>query len=212
MSKAKAPELTFSSNRTPTNSNKSSKDSCELFYFCGGQSLLCRGGRPSCWAGCPSKEVLSRIAELELDSFDEGGYWTAPQLREVLTEGASTVSVVLVDKRIVGFAMFRSVPPEGELIRLAVDSRYKRKGYGHLLLHDGLEMLIEKGIEEVFLEVAENNNPAISLYSSFGFVEAGRRKNYYPHLSKDGLVMKKDLSEWPISKHRKEADSGARDV
>lgn len=168
-------------------------DSCNLYYYCGGQSVLCRGSRFSCWGGCPSKDILESIAALEESSFHSEGRWTAEQIGVVLKEGTSTLSLVHADERIVGYSLFRCIPPEGELLRLAIDARYRRKGFGRLLLQDGLQMLAERNIQEVFLEVAATSDSAIAFYLDQNFEEVGRRKLYYPHLNADGIVMRKVL-------------------
>ena len=51
----------------------------------------------------------------------------------------------------------------------------------------------------MFLEVRPSNPGALELYRQIGFVEIGRRKNYYA--AKDGredaIVMSRDLSSCP---------------
>ena len=41
------------------------------------------------------------------------------------------------------------------------------------------------------LEVRESNAPAIALYSRFGFVRVGERKNYYSDPAENALLMTK---------------------
>ena len=59
--------------------------------------------------------------------------------------------------------------------------KYKRLG---TTIDDALGEAFDKtakilGIEEVFLEVAEDNKPARNLYHYIGFIPIGRRKGYY---------------------------------
>jgi ribosomal-protein-alanine N-acetyltransferase len=45
------------------------------------------------------------------------------------------------------------------------------------------------GVRHLSLEVAANNEPAQTLYRRFGFVPVGVRKNYYPVIGQDALIM-----------------------
>jgi len=146
---------------------RNTRDSCELVYLTDTDSC--------------STEALGQIEALEQAAFHEKGSWSAEQLFKVLQEGVSTASVVLVERQIVAFALFRIIPPEGELLRIAVDDRHRRKGYAKLLLQDGIARFGERSIEELFLEVHTENSEAIALYKTIGFTEVGRRPKYYSH-------------------------------
>ena len=53
------------------------------------------------------------------------------------------------------------------------------------------------GVRAVFLEVDEQNQPAIRLYARAGFREVGRRPNYYPAdggTAAGALVLRRDLA------------------
>ena len=43
----------------------------------------------------------------------------------------------------------------------------------------------------ITLEVRESNSAAISLYSKFGFIKAGERKNYYSDPTEAAVLMTK---------------------
>jgi ribosomal-protein-alanine acetyltransferase len=85
--------------------------------------------------------------------------------------------------RLAGFAVARAVAPdELELLNLAVHPECTRRGIGAALLREVLS-----GPERfVFLEVRESNVAARALYASQGFREAGRRKQYYQNLYRNG--------------------------
>lgn len=52
-------------------------------------------------------------------------------------------------------------------------------------------------MKALFLEVGENNLPARKLYAGLGFIEVGRRKNYYrtanPAEQSSALVLRCDI-------------------
>lgn len=92
-----------------------------------------------------------------------------------------------------GFAIFRFVGPEAELLTIAVDPRCRRQGTANKILLNGHEAAKKFGVEEVFLEVSEENLAAKALYEQFGYEFRALRKNYYfgPNGQKvNGLVMR----------------------
>jgi ribosomal-protein-alanine N-acetyltransferase len=77
-----------------------------------------------------------------------------------------------------GFSLVRSVADETELLLLAVMPDHHRQGIGSRLLGRFVEEARERGNARVHLEVRDGN-PAIILYRNAGFVQAGRRRDYY---------------------------------
>lgn len=78
----------------------------------------------------------------------------------------------------VGFALFRTVADESELLLLAVPTAHQRRGIGGRLLDDFMSRAREQGVSRVHLEVRDGN-PAVAMYRSAGFQAVGRRRNYY---------------------------------
>ena len=78
------------------------------------------------------------------------------------------------EDRLLGFAMYRVVAGEGELLNLAVDPLARRTGVGRALLQEMMHLA-----EVWHLEVRESNAAAIALYDSLGFRQVGRRSGYY---------------------------------
>jgi ribosomal-protein-alanine N-acetyltransferase len=79
---------------------------------------------------------------------------------------------------VVGFALARVVAGEAELLLLAVKPGRQRHGIGQLLLDHFASDAASRGADRLHLEVRDGNH-AVKLYSKLGFVEVGRRKNYY---------------------------------
>ena len=86
-----------------------------------------------------------------------------------------------------GFALGRAVAGEAELLTLAVLPAVQGQGIGRDLVAAFLEAARLRGSETAFLEVAETNAVAIHLYLKSGFVQNGRRPNYYHH--PDGIAV-----------------------
>lgn len=86
-----------------------------------------------------------------------------------------------------GFCAWRRAAGEAELLNLAVDPAHRRQGVASALL----AALVAEAKSPVFLEVAENNPAAISLYEHHGWVKVGIRKNYYQQGTINAIVMEK---------------------
>ena len=106
-------------------------------------------------------------------------------------EGAAEYLVLHEGERVLGIASFTVAAGECDIINLAVEKGSRRKGCGTLLLQSVFERARGKGAGKCFLEVAEGNLAAASLYKKSGFAAVGRRKGFYR--GEDALVMEKDL-------------------
>jgi ribosomal-protein-alanine N-acetyltransferase len=137
------------------------------------------------------------LAAIHGAGFERG--WDAGEFERLLADQSVVGHVARPGGRGVasGFVLSRLVVDESEILTIAVDPRARRTGQGRLLLRTHLGRLAALGIRSVFLEVAEDNQPALRLYQSFGFEEVGRRSGYYAR--RDGapttaLVMRRDLA------------------
>ena len=95
--------------------------------------------------------------------------------------------VALLDCAIAGFLVVRqTAPDEREILNLAVDPRFRRRGIARELLRNALN----ESASVWFLEVRESNQAAIFLYKSLGFRVVGTRPGYYSNPVESGVVMK----------------------
>ena len=78
-----------------------------------------------------------------------------------------------------GFVLARVAAEDGEIIALGVLPEARRGGAGALLVEGAIEGAGGLGATALFLEVAEDNEAARSLYRSRGFFPVGRRPGYY---------------------------------
>lgn len=95
-----------------------------------------------------------------------------------------------------GFVMVQAVLDEAEINTIVVAKQARQCGVARKLLTTTFDRLRENEVGRVLLEVAEDNAPAIALYRHCGFIEIGRRKNYYRRKSGrevDALVMEREL-------------------
>jgi ribosomal protein S18 acetylase RimI-like enzyme len=103
--------------------------------------------------------------------------------------GAPTKSAVCEQAgRILGVLEWRDLGEEMEILELAVDSRFRRRGHASFLLASFLRQA-GGAKHPVHLEVRESNAAAIALYLRFGFEVKGRRPGYYRHPEEDALLL-----------------------
>lgn len=130
---------------------------------------------------------LDAVMAVMDDSFDPafGEAWTAPQCAGLLPMPGVWLTVARTKGEVVGFALGRIVAGEAELLLLAVKKQGQRQGVGRLLLDRFTLIATTRGADRLHLEVREGNH-AIKLYKQAGFVEVGRRSNYYS--GQDGQI------------------------
>ena len=93
--------------------------------------------------------------------------------------------------------MSRRAGDEAEILSVAVAHARRGRGLARTLLDLHLRRLAGFGVRAVFLEVDEQNRPALRLYARAGFREVGRRPNYYPGdggTAASALVLRRDLA------------------
>lgn len=119
-----------------------------------------------------------KLAALEDQCF--AAPWSEAQIQAELAHEGAVALLSYIGQAIVGYALFRKVLDEAELLRIGVDAESRRRGNAAVLLHAGFARLAQIGVRQVFLEVHVANVPARALYDVFGFQETGRRSGYYP--------------------------------
>lgn len=96
--------------------------------------------------------------------------------------------------RIVGYIVARETAGELHINNVAVRDRYRRRGYGALLLSRVLEEARRRRATAAFLEVRSGNSTAQALYKKCGFKAIATRPNYYTDPREDAVVMSLDLT------------------
>lgn len=96
-----------------------------------------------------------------------------------------------IEGKIVCFISASISIDESDILQVCVDEKFRRKGYAKELLASYENIMKEKGVKDLFLEVNENNIPAISLYQKMNFSQISIRKKYYGENS--AIVMHKAL-------------------
>ena len=133
---------------------------------------------------------LNSIKDFLISDFDD--FWTFNILKEEL-ECKNSYFIIVKDEnsQILGFAGFKVIVDEADIMNIVVKKDFRNNGIGHFLLENLISYAKHLNLNIITLEVSENNLPAISLYKKFNFQKLGIRKNYYDGI--DGFVMSRKL-------------------
>lgn len=137
---------------------------------------------------------IAAMASAHAQAFDVP--WDEAAIADLLGQNG-TFGFVALDGDILGMVLCRAVAGEAEVLTLAVPPWTRRKGVARALMAAALAGSRQAGAHAVFLEVAVENAPAVTLYEGLGFTRAGVRKGYYDRGARpreDALVMRLDLT------------------
>lgn len=132
------------------------------------------------------------LAKLHARAFSATRAWSAKEFADLRNHPGACV-----ESDDGCFVLIRTVTDEAEVLTLATDPNFRRQGRARAMLARGEKTAVRMGAATMFLEVAEDNIPALALYTGCGYQTVGRRPGYY--LPKDGapiaaLVLRKSLS------------------
>ena len=122
-------------------------------------------------------EHVSRLAELEKLCFSEP--WSEKSLTEEIDNPAACFLVAMQQDEVLG---------ESYVDNIAVFPEFRGRGVGRTLMAALIEKARENGGVFITLEVRTSNLPAIAMYRSLGFTEAGVRRNFYTEPREDALI------------------------
>lgn len=139
-----------------------------------------------------SQAHVAPIAALEVQCFSDP--WPEAAIQSELDNPLSLWLVALVEEEVVGYIGSQSVLGEADVMNVAVASAWRRQGVAQALLSALEQALKEQQVYCLTLEVRASNAPAIALYDRLGFVQVGRRPNYYHKPKEDALILRKEWS------------------
>jgi ribosomal-protein-alanine acetyltransferase len=123
-----------------------------------------------------------------LQESPEAAAWSQESLLQ-LASADPAACVVELNGVLVGFLIGRVVSDEFEILNMAISRAHRRSGIGSKLLESALEFSRTAGSARAYLEVRASNGRAIALYKRHGFIECGRRAEYYRDPVEDALFL-----------------------
>jgi [ribosomal protein S18]-alanine N-acetyltransferase len=104
-------------------------------------------------------------------------------------------SLTLGDQR--AFVLARIIADEAEVLTIATHPDHRRTGLARNLLERFHEAARTRGAVTAFLEVAADNDAAITLYQGCGYTQVGARRAYYPRSDgppANALIMRRQMT------------------
>ncbi|MBQ3298796.1 MAG: ribosomal protein S18-alanine N-acetyltransferase [Ruminococcus sp.] len=132
---------------------------------------------------------IDAVAAIEAEGFSHP--WSKKSLEESLKKENSLFLVAYEDGKVIGYVGMEVIVDEGYIFNVAVSADYRRRGVGYALVRELVTYSMKNSLCFITLEVRESNSAAISLYSKFGFIKAGERKNYYSDPTEAAVLMTK---------------------
>jgi ribosomal-protein-alanine N-acetyltransferase len=137
---------------------------------------------------CPMTATeLDEVLAIESVSYPHP--WNTVHFLDELNSHHSFPLVALNPEGVVlGYICPMLVLDEGHILNVAVGLPFRGMHVGKLLVEHVLTDCLARGASFVSLEVRVSNTAAIALYERLGFIETGRRKNYYEN-GEDAILM-----------------------
>jgi ribosomal-protein-alanine N-acetyltransferase len=135
------------------------------------------------------------LSALEASVFSDP--WDAARFASLLGEERFFAAGTFDAQTLCAYLTAYIVAGELEIVNVAVAGSLRRQGVGKDLLGFCLSRARCAGARRAVLEVRSGNAPALALYKSFGFTQAGVRKGYYADTGEDALVLERALDGEP---------------
>jgi ribosomal-protein-alanine acetyltransferase len=143
-------------------------------------------------------EDLPEMIRLEAEIFGADA-WSPEVMVAELSHPSSYYLVARADggSEVLGYSGLRGSlrGGDGDIQTIAVVPEHRGCGLGRLLIQALLGEARSQSLSSIFLEVRVDNDAAISLYQSLGFLEIDRRVGYYQPDGVDASVMRLELDQ-----------------
>ncbi len=124
-----------------------------------------------------NSDKIYAIVDLEKRCFDDP--WTPSMIEGDMMHEFSDFLLLKVDGKNVGYMNMWIIDNSIELNRICIDPDYRKKGYADDLMNYLIDVMVEKNLDRIILEVAADNIPALKLYDKYGFQDLHVREKYY---------------------------------
>jgi [ribosomal protein S18]-alanine N-acetyltransferase len=135
---------------------------------------------------------FSALYRLDQSCFPAGISYSKTTLKYFLTLASADCVVAIADGKTAGFVLTEENPPLAHIITLDVVEAHRRQGIGSALLGESEKNLALRGVRNVLLETAMDNDAAVAFWKRHGYrVEAVLKRYYLGRL--DAYEMRKIL-------------------
>jgi ribosomal-protein-alanine N-acetyltransferase len=123
---------------------------------------------------------ITSVAKIE--SYSNIPPWSEQSFRNEFQKKGSNFWVLTDDESdtiIYGYVVFSFLENQAHIQTLAVDRKFRRRGYASSLVRFAINFVLRQGGKSVYLEVRKSNISALALYQQLGFVVVRTIKGMY---------------------------------
>jgi ribosomal-protein-alanine N-acetyltransferase len=131
---------------------------------------------------------LNSVVDINMATLPEhySDYFFESLLRElpeafIVAEVGDIVIGYIMCKIEFGFSNFRKLGfvKKGHVVSVAVLEQHRGKGIGKALMLEGINGVLSRKSDEIYLEVRVSNTQAVRMYQRLGFLIKSRLRSYY---------------------------------
>ena len=134
-------------------------------------------------------EDIDGVIKIEESAYGDHHWSKESFLNEINNELANYYTLKTPEGELAGYAGTWHILEEAHITTIAIAPQFRRRKYGEALLKRIIDDCYKEKIKYITLEVRVSNEPAIKLYSKYGFSSFGTRKGYYQDNNEDALIM-----------------------
>ena len=131
-------------------------------------------------------DYIEQIFNLEKEIFKNSAF-NRTYLDSLIKADNSFIYTHIIDNKVCGYLMVLDSIDVYEILSIATIKEYRSKGIAQ-------ELLDKIKTKDIFLEVRESNQIAISFYKKNDFKEISIRKNYYSKPNENAIIMKLEVN------------------
>ena len=129
---------------------------------------------------------IEQIFNLEKEIFINSAF-NKSYMETLIKADNSFIYTYIIDDKVCGYLMVLDSIDVYEILAIATIEEYRNKGIAQ-------ELLDKIKTKDIFLEVRESNQVAISFYKKNKFKEISVRKNYYSEPNENAIIMKLEVN------------------
>ena len=131
-------------------------------------------------------DYIEQIFNLEKEIFKNSAF-NKSYMETLIKADNSFIYTYIIDDKVCGYLMVLDSIDVYEILAIATIKEYRSKGIAQ-------ELLDKIKTKDIFLEVRESNQIAISFYKKNDFKEISIRKNYYSKPNENAIIMKLEVN------------------
>lgn len=134
-------------------------------------------------------EDIEGVIKIEESAYGDHHWSKDSFLNEIRNDLAYYYTLFTQNGTLAGYAGCWHILEEAHITTIAIAPQFRKRFFAQSLLKRIIDDCYLAKIKYITLEVRVSNNPAINLYSKYGFTSFGTRKKYYQDNNEDALIM-----------------------